>query len=62
MSQRLWDYVDVNLIDQATYLLAIFVNGLVFIVRTHAERKTQQYALYMALGLVVVMTFVLVGS
>jgi NADH-quinone oxidoreductase subunit L len=61
-SKRIWFYIDINLIDRTTYLAADLVNGMASFVRTIQNGKTQQYALYMALGLVVIITFVLVGS
>lgn len=60
--KRLWYYVDINVIDKTTYLASDLVNGLAAFVRTIQNGKTQQYALYMALGLVLMVTFVLVGS
>lgn len=62
LANRLWYYLDINVIDRATYFAADLVSGLSAFVRTVQNGKMQQYALYMALGLVVVMTFVLVGS
>lgn len=60
--KRLWFYIDINVIDKATYVASDLVNGLASFVRTAQNGKMQQYALYMALGLVLMMTFVLVGS
>jgi len=62
LGKRLWFYIDINVIDKATYLASDLVNGLASFVRTIQNGKMQQYALYMALGLVLMMTFVLVGS
>jgi NADH-quinone oxidoreductase subunit L len=58
-SRGLWYYVDVNVIDKVTYLAGDLVRGLAGFVKTLQNGKTQSYALYMALGLVLVMTFVL---
>ena len=58
-SRLLWYYVDVNFIDKMTYWAGDLVRGLAGLVRTLQNGKTQSYALYMALGLVLVMTFVL---
>lgn len=62
LGKRLWYYADINLIDKATYWASDLVTGLASFVRTLQNGKMQQYALYMALGLVLMMTFVLVGS
>jgi NADH-quinone oxidoreductase subunit L len=62
LGKRLWYYVDINVIDKATYVASDLVMGLSSFVRTSQNGKMQQYALYMALGLVLMMTFVLVGS
>lgn len=58
-SKALWLYVDVNFIDKITYLAGDLVAGGASFVKTVQNGKTQSYALYMALGVVVVMTFVL---
>lgn len=58
-SKGLWLYIDVNVIDKATYVASDMVSGLASFVKTVQNGKTQSYALYMALGVVVVMTFVL---
>jgi NADH-quinone oxidoreductase subunit L len=60
--KQLWYHVDIHVIDKATYIAGDLVNGLASFVKTVQNGKTQQYALYMALGMVIVMTFVLVGS
>lgn len=62
LGKRLWYYVDINVIDKATYIASDLVTGLSAFVKTLQNGKTQQYALYMALGLVLMVTFVLVGS
>lgn len=58
-SKALWLYIDVNFIDRATYLAGDLVAGLASFVKTVQNGKTQSYALYMALGVVVIMTIVL---
>lgn len=58
-SKGLWLYVDVNFIDRATYFAGDLVEGMASFVKTLQNGKTQSYALYMALGLVVAMSFVL---
>jgi NADH-quinone oxidoreductase subunit L len=59
ISKGLWLYVDVNVIDKATYKAGELVNGLGSLVKTIQSGKVQSYALYMALGVVVIVTFVL---
>jgi len=58
-SKALWLYIDVNFIDKATYFAGDLVSGMASFVKTVQNGKTQSYALYMALGVVVVMTIVL---
>lgn len=58
-SKALWLYVDVKVIDKVTYLAGDLVEGAASFVKTVQNGKTQSYALYMALGVVVVMTFVM---
>ncbi len=61
-SKSLWVYIDVNFIDKITYVLADLTKGLGELIKTVQNGKTQQYALYMTLGLVVVITYALMGS
>nr|HMN67908.1 NADH-quinone oxidoreductase subunit L [Bdellovibrionales bacterium] len=58
-SKAMWVYIDVNFIDKATYFAGDLVAGLAQFVRTIQNGKTQSYALYMALGVVIVVTVVL---
>ncbi|MGE0527264.1 MAG: NADH-quinone oxidoreductase subunit L, partial [Bdellovibrionales bacterium] len=58
-SRAIWLYIDVNVIDRATYLAGDLVSGLTSFVKTVQNGRTQSYAMYMALGVVVVMTLVL---
>lgn len=58
-SKALWLYIDVNFIDKATYLAGDLVAGLASFVKSVQNGKTQSYALYMALGAVLIITFVL---
>ncbi len=58
-SKALWLYIDINFIDKATYFAGDLVSGLAAFVKTVQNGKTQSYALYMALGVVVIMTVVL---
>jgi NADH-quinone oxidoreductase subunit L len=61
-SKALWVYVDMNFIDKITYWLSDLAQGMAQLIRTLQNGKTQQYALYMTLGLFVVITYVLMGS
>jgi NADH-quinone oxidoreductase subunit L len=58
-SQALWLYIDVNFIDKMTYIAGDLATGAASFVKTVQNGKAQSYALYMALGVVVIMTFVL---
>lgn len=58
-SKGLWLYIDVNFIDKATYFAGDLVSGFASFVKTVQNGKTQSYALYIALGVVVVISFVL---
>lgn len=59
VSKGLWFYIDVNFIDRATYVAGDLVAGLASFVKTLQSGKTQSYALYMALGVVIIVTVVL---
>ena len=58
-SKNLWRHVDVNIIDKTTYLLADLMKGGGSMVRTLQTGNMQQYAMYIGLGLVAVLSFVL---
>lgn len=59
LSKAIWLYIDVNFIDKATYVAGDLVAGLAQFVKTVQNGKTQSYALYMALGVVIIMSIVL---
>jgi NADH-quinone oxidoreductase subunit L len=59
-SKALWLYVDVNFIDKLTYFAGDLVGGAANLVKTVQSGNTQNYALYMALGVVGVIAAVLV--
>lgn len=61
-SKDLWQYVDVNFIDQTTYLISDTVRGLSRAVRSLQAGNVQHYALLMILGLVLTTLIVIVGS
>jgi NADH-quinone oxidoreductase subunit L len=49
----------VNFIDKCTYWAGDLVSGLAQFVKTVQNGKTQSYAMYMAVGVVVIMAIVL---
>lgn len=58
-SKNLWQYVDVNFIDKMTYWTSDVVNGGGKVVRSFQTGNMQQYAMYIGVGLVIVLSFVL---
>lgn len=58
-SKNLWYYVDVNVIDKITHAASDFAQNTGKLVRTLQNGNMQQYAMYISLGLVVVLSFVL---
>lgn len=58
-SKALWLYVDVGFIDKVTYWAGDLVAGLASLVKTIQNGKTQSYAMYMAVGVVVIITIAL---
>ena len=61
MSKGLWLYIDVNLIDKTTYILSDFIRSCGGGLRSLQNGNMQQYALYIVLGLIGVMTIILMG-
>jgi len=61
-SKGLWLYIDVNFIDKATYVLSDLVKGSGQFVRSLQNGNLQQYALYISLGVVITITYILMGS
>lgn len=59
-SQNLWLYIDVNLIDKTTYVVTDFVRGGGQFVRTVQNGNMQTYAMYISVGLVGLLLFLLV--
>lgn len=59
VSRNLWHFIDVNFIDKTTYVLADLMKGGGGVVRTLQSGNLQQYAMYVGLGLVAVLSFVL---
>jgi NADH-quinone oxidoreductase subunit L len=59
-SKDLWYYVDVNLIDKTTYVVSDIVRGGGSLVRGLQNGNIQQYAMYIAIGVVLTLSFILV--
>lgn len=60
-SKKLWFYVDVNFIDKCTYWAADLTKGAGGLVRSLQNGNMQQYAMYIAIGVVVTLSFILMG-
>lgn len=58
-SENLWLHVDVSFIDRCTHWCADFVKGAGSMARTIQNGNLQQYAMYMALGLVAFLSYIL---
>ncbi len=59
MSKNLWFYIDVRFIDRGTYFLADVVKGAGAVVRSFQSGNVQSYAMYIVLGVALVLTFIL---
>ncbi|MCE3009421.1 MAG: NADH-quinone oxidoreductase subunit L [Proteobacteria bacterium] len=59
-SKSIWFYVDVNFIDKATYWISDIIKGGGSLVRSLQNGNLQTYAMYVAIGLVMTLTFILV--
>lgn len=58
-SKNLWFYVDVNFIDKMTYWVSDLTSGGGKVVKSFQTGNMQQYAMYVGIGVVVVLSFVL---
>lgn len=58
-SQNLWTYIDVNFIDKATHVVSDMTKGAGSLARSVQTGNMQQYAMYIGIGVVVVLTLVL---
>ncbi len=58
-SKALWVYVDVQVIDRTTYLLADLIKGAGQFVRSLQTGNMQQYAMYFGIGLVFTLALIL---
>ena len=61
VSKGMWLYIDVNFIDKTTYVLSDFVKSNSLGFRGLQNGNMQQYAMYVALGVVASVTYVLMG-
>ncbi len=61
ISKGLWFYIDVNLIDRVTYVLTDFMKNCGGGLRLLQNGNMQQYAFYIVLGLIGMMTIIFVG-
>ncbi len=59
LSRNLWYSIDVNFIDKITYVVSDLVKGGGQLVRSFQNGNLQQYAMYIGLGIVVTVTYVL---
>lgn len=59
VSRNLWYYVDVNFIDKCTYWAGDIAKGAGSLVRSLQTGNMQQYAMYIGLGLVFILSFLL---
>ncbi len=60
-SKGLWLHIDINLIDKITYKLSDFVKSSSDGFRAIQNGNMQQYAMYVALGVVASVTYILMG-
>jgi NADH-quinone oxidoreductase subunit L len=58
-SRQLWQKVDVMIIDRTTYVAADLVKGAGGVARSIQNGNIQQYAFYIAIGVVVALSFIL---
>jgi NADH-quinone oxidoreductase subunit L len=58
-SKKLWYYVDVNIIDKATYKVSDLAKGAGSLARSVQNGNMQQYAMYVVIGVVVTLSYML---
>jgi len=58
-SKNLWFYIDVNFIDKITYWAADLSQGAGKLARSLQTGNMQQYAMYISLGVVIALSFIL---
>lgn len=59
VSRNIWYYIDVNFIDKATYLAGDLMRGMGSVVKSLQTGNMQQYAMYIGIGVVVALSFVI---
>lgn len=59
VSRQIWYYVDVNVIDKMTYFTSDLMKNAGSFVRSLQSGNMQQYAMYIGLGVVVALSFIL---
>ncbi len=59
VSKNIWYYIDVNFIDKTTYLITDLVKGAGLFAKSLQNGNIQQYAMYIAIGVVASLTFIL---
>jgi len=62
ISKGFWEYVDVCIIDNITYKLSDFVQSMSRGFKKLQNGQLQQYGFYVFIGLVVILSYVIVGS
>lgn len=60
-SRNIWYYVDVNVIDKVTYKVTELAQSAGFVVRIFQNGNMQQYAMYIVVGIVIALSYMLVG-
>ena len=61
-SKGLWLYIDVNFIDKVTYLASDFATGCGRGIKHLQNGNIQRYAMYMSVGLILILSLILMGS
>lgn len=59
LSRSTWYYIDVNFIDKMTYWAGDLMRGMGSMVRSTQTGNMQQYAMYIGIGVVVALSFVI---
>jgi NADH-quinone oxidoreductase subunit L len=59
-SRKVWFYVDVNFIDKITYVIADLIKGGGGVTRSLQTGNVQVYAMYIAIGLVVALSIIII--
>lgn len=59
VSRQIWYYVDVNVIDKMTFFVSDLMKSAGSFVRSLQSGNMQQYAMYIGLGVVVALSFIL---